>query len=377
MIVRNIPCKRTTMSANFEQARQFFVQGLGHYQAGRFAEAERDFAASLALLPGRPSTLTNLGAARLKLGKFQEAADLLQEALAQEPDNAEALGHRAAALAELGRQEQGLACVERALALNPGIAPAWTLRGSLLKDLGRPGEAAQAFQQAIAHGADPELNRYYLAALNAGEEVPQAPPPQYVQALFDGYADGFEEHLVEVLKYRAPRILVDELRAMQRRFDCALDLGCGTGLCGLLLKPLVKSLHGIDLSGNMVQRAAARGVYDSLAQADLAQYLAQTEQRYDLVLAADVFIYVGALEVVFEGVARVMPAGGVFCFCVEACEEGPELALRPSLRYAHSSRYIQKLAEQYGFEIKATAGHAIREDQGQPIPGIFAWLVRR
>ena len=92
------------MSSNFEQARQFFVQGLAHYQAGRFAEAERDFAASLALLPGRPSTLTNLGAARLKLGKFQEAADLLEEALAQEPDNAEALGHRATALAELGRQ---------------------------------------------------------------------------------------------------------------------------------------------------------------------------------------------------------------------------------------------------------------------------------
>jgi predicted TPR repeat methyltransferase len=377
MIIRNIHTQAGSMSINFEQAKQFFVQGLGHYQAGRFEAAERDFAASLALLPGRPSTLTNLGAARLKLGKFQEAADLLQEALAQEPDNAEALGHRAAALAELGRQGEALACVERALALDPGVGPAWTLRGSLLKDLGRPGEAAQAYQQAIAQGADPELNRYYLAALTVGGEVPQAPPAQYVQALFDGYADGFEEHLVEVLKYRAPRILVDRLRATQRRFDCALDLGCGTGLCGLLLKPLVASLHGVDLSGNMVQRAAARGVYDSLVQADLARYLAQTEQKYDLVLAADVFIYVGALEAVFDGVARVMPPGGTFCFSVEACEEGPELSLRPSLRYAHSSRYIQKLAEQYGFEIEDTAGHSIREDQGQPIPGFFAWLVRR
>ena len=46
----------------------------------------------------------------------------------------------------------------------------------------------------------------------------------------------------------------------------------------------------------MVERAAARGVYDSVAHADVAQYLADTQQRYDLVLAADVFIYVGALE---------------------------------------------------------------------------------
>ena len=229
------------------------------------------------------------------------------------------------------------------MALNPGLAPAWTLRGSLLKELGRLDEAAAAFGQAIARGADPELNRYYLAALRGGE-VPEAPPRHYVQSLFDGYADGFEEHLVEVLNYRAPAILVDELRRMQRQFERALDLGCGTGLCGALLKPLSKTLHGVDLSRNMVERAAARGVYDSVVQADVAQYLADTEQSYDLVLAADVFIYVGALEPVFAGVARVMPPGGVFCFSVEACDEGPDLALRPSLRYAHSRGYIHKLA---------------------------------
>lgn len=48
------------MPATFEQAKAFFLQGLDHYQAGRFAQAERDFAASLALAPGRVSTLTNL-----------------------------------------------------------------------------------------------------------------------------------------------------------------------------------------------------------------------------------------------------------------------------------------------------------------------------
>jgi predicted TPR repeat methyltransferase len=364
------------MSSNFEQARQFFLQGLSHYQAGRFQQAERDFAASLALLPGRPSTLTNLGAARLKLGKFKEAADLLEEALAQEPDNAEALGHRATALAELGQQAQALACVERALAVNPDLAPAWTLRGSLLRELGRPDEAAAAYEQAISRGADPQLNRYYLAALR-GNGAPDAPPRHYVESLFDGYADGFEEHLVEVLNYRAPSFLVDELRRTQRQFGCALDLGCGTGLCGTLLKLLSKTLHGVDLSRNMVERAAARGIYDSVAHADVTQYLATTQQSYDLVVAADVFVYVGALEPVFAGVARVMPSGGVFCFSVEACEEGADFALRTSLRYAHSRAYIEKLAGQYGFEVQATTGHSIREDQGIPIPGIFVWLVRR
>ncbi len=363
------------MSGNFEQARDFFLQGLEHYQAGRFERAELDFAASLALVPGRVSTLTNLGATRVSLGKFQEAADLLQEALAQEPDNVEALGHRATALAELGDIEQALASVDRAVSLDPQHGTLWSLRGNLLKFLGRLDEACQSFENAIARGGDPELNRYYLGALRGGA-APASAPRRYVASLFDGYAEGFEEHLVQVLKYRAPDILASELARTGRRFSDALDLGCGTGLCGPAIRPLAAKLDGVDLSGNMVERAAARGIYDSVVQDDLVEYLGRTQRRYDLVIAADVFVYVGALEAVFGGVARVLASGGVFCFSVEAAPEGADLALRPSLRYAHSRGYIEKLAEQYGFEILATAEHPIREDQRTPIAGLFAWLAR-
>ena len=364
------------MSGNFEQAKEFFLQGLGHYQAGRFEKAELDFAAALALVPGRVSTLTNLGATRLHLGKFQEAADLLQEALAQEPDNVEALGHRASALAELGQIEQALASVDRAVSLNPQLGPAWTLRGNLLKFLGQRSEACKSFENAIRGGADPELNRYYLAGLS-GDAAPASAPRHYVESLFDGYADGFEQHLVQVLKYDAPGVLVAELERAGRRFGRALDLGCGTGLCGLSIRPLADRLDGVDLSGNMVERARARGIYDAVAQADLVEFLDASDGGYDLVVAADVFVYVGALEPVFGAVARVLAPGGVFCFSVEAAQHGEELALQQSLRYAHSRGYIEKLAEQYGFQITATAEHPIREDQRTPIPGLFAWLARR
>ncbi|MDF2463097.1 MAG: hypothetical protein K0Q43_1332 [Ramlibacter sp.] len=363
------------MSGTFEQARDFFTQGLAHFQAGRFDQAERSFAASDALLPGRISTLTNLGATRLKLGKPQEAANVLEEVLAREPDNVEALGHRATALAELGQFPQALACVERILSLVPELGHAWSLRGLLLRDLGRPDEAAAAFDEAIARGADPELNRYYRAALT-GRDLPSTAPQQYVQSLFDTYAEGFDEHLVRVLHYQAPQILADGLRAMGHEFENALDLGCGTGLCGPLVRPLTKKLHGVDLSATMVERAEALGMYDLVVQSDLVQYLKGTAQRYDLVLAADVFIYVGALEPVFAGVARVMEPGGVFCFSVESAPEGHELVLRDSLRYAHSRSYIEKLAAQFGFGVSTVSQHPIREDQRVPIPGLYFWLTR-
>ena len=170
--------------------------------------------------------------------------------------------------------------------------------------------------------------------------------------------------------------LRNEVTAMKRRFAAALDLGCGTGLCGSLVRPVAQWLEGVDLSGNMVSQARARGVYDRVEQADVVEHLAKATRRYDLVLAADVFIYVGALGDVFTGAARVMEPGGVFCFSVEAAGEQEDFALRPSLRYVHSERHVRRLAAAHGFAVESMARQPIREDQQRPIPGLFAWLVR-
>jgi predicted TPR repeat methyltransferase len=360
------------MEGNFEQARAFFLEGVAHYQGGRYAEAERSFTASLALVPGRPSTLTNLGAARLKLGRAADALAVLQEATAREPDNAEALGHCGTALAELGRHVEALQAFDRALAVDPARGVAWTLRGSVLRDLGRLEDAAESFRHALARGADPELNRYYLASLQGGD-VPPAPPREYVEALFDGYAGQFDEQLVRLLNYRVPERLAARLAG--RQFERALDLGCGTGLCAPLLAPLAGAIDGVDLSHNMLAQARAGGRYEQLQQGDLLDFLRQAGRRYDLVIAADVFIYVGALDDVFAAVAGVMPMGGVFCFSVE--ESVQELELRPSLRYAHSEKSLRRLAADHGFDWLALERGPVREEQRQPIAGLFAWLVRQ
>lgn len=395
------------MSNPFEQARDLFVEGVRLHQAGRLEDAERQFQASLALVPGRASTLANLGATRLKLGKAREALEALEQALAQDPDAADALRHRAmanhllgrheAALADwtrllriqpdhaatwqlhgetlqhLDRHDEALASYDEALARDPNLGPAWSRRGALLKDIGRPEEAAAAFRKAIENGDDADLNRYFLAALE-GRDAPAAAPRRYVEFLFDGYAGNFDEHLVGVLRYEAHRVLAQQLAALGRRFDAALDLGCGTGLCGPLVKPMVDVLEGVDLSANMLGKAEALGVYDRLQQDDLVHHLTTTARRYELVLAADVFIYLGALETVFDGVSRVVERGGAFCFSVELAPDGHDFALRPSQRYAHSERYLRALALRHGFQVRSTLRHSIREDQRQPIPGLYLCL---
>ncbi|SEA45611.1 methyltransferase domain-containing protein [Variovorax sp. YR216] len=396
----------------FEQARQRFFEGLEAFKAGRFADAEQAYLASLALVPGRVSTLINLAAAQLGLGRPQDALVVIEQILAIEPENAEAWFHKANALGQLnrhpealashekvlqlgtlppgetwlrhgqtlqalGRPAQALDSYDRALAADPGIAQAWTNRGSILRDMKRGEEAAAAFRQALALGADPELHRYYLASVSGEHATPTTAPGHYVETLFDDYAHDFDAHLVGQLGYQAHRTLATHLAELGRGFRSALDLGCGTGLCAPYLKPLADKLVGVDLSRQMLQKADALGLYERLVHADITAYLAQTDERHDLVTAADVFIYVGDLAPVFAALHRVLEPGGIFCFSAEtAADENAAFELLPSLRYAHSERYLRGLAADHGLDVVRLVHAPIRDDQRESIAGMFVYLRR-
>ncbi len=360
-------------SPTLAQARSFFERGLQLLQAGQPAAAAAQFEGALALVPGRPSALTNLGVARLEAGQPAQAVEPLQEAVDAEPGNADAWGHLAVALAQLGRRGPALEAAGRALALQPRLGRVWAVQADLLREIGDTAGAIAAHEQALALQWEPALQRWYLDSLRGLR--PPAPPEAYVRGLFDGYAADFDRHLVEVLQYRAPQLLAQGLQG--RRYAAALDLGCGTGLCGPLLRPLVDRLDGLDLAPAMVEAARATGAYDEVLQGDVAGHLAATQRRYDLLVAADVFIYVGALDGVFAGAARVLRPGGTLCFSLEDSTAPQGWELRPSLRYAHGEAYIRSLADQHGFNLRALSRHPLRIDRGQPLPGLYAWLERQ
>jgi predicted TPR repeat methyltransferase len=403
----------TSTNDAFEQARQLFLEGLQAYAAARFDAAERSFQSSLALLPGRVSTLVNLAATQLKLARPQEALATAEQVLALEAGNAEAWFHKASAFTQLNRHqeavagyekvlqlgqlpagepwlrhgqalqaldqpERALASYERALAADPTLAQAWSNAGGILREMHRNEEAAQAFRQAIAQGADPELHKYYLASVTA-QSVPATAPAHYVESLFDDYAHDFDAHLVGVLGYRAHSTLAGHLAALQRgSYRSALDLGCGTGLCAPLVKPLAQRLVGVDLSGQMLDKARTLGLYDRLVQADIVDFLLGSHERYDLVTAADVFIYIGDLVPIFAALERAVEPGGIFCFSAEwAGDETADFKLLPSLRYAHSQRYLAELAARHGFDLVQLVRAPIRQDQRETIEGMFVYLSRR
>lgn len=398
------------MTPVLDQARDLFHDGLGHFEAGRFAQAEGCFAAALALVPGRPSLLTNLGVTRMRQGRAAEALPVLQQATAAEPDNLEAWAHLALAHDQLAQPAEALTCCDRALAIAPDRAAlwlqrgqllvrlnrandalaafnrtihhapdhadAWSHKGTLLREAQRLEDAATCFERAIALGADADVHRYFLAAVRGGE-APATAPPHYVQYLFDDYASEFQHHLVDMLGYQGHTVLVEHLaRLAPRRFRSALDLGCGTGLCGPLVQRLADRVDGLDVSAGMLDQARALGVYTELVQADATTYLAQSGRHDDLVLAADVFIYIGALGPVFEGVARTLAPGGVFCFSVELLTGAGDMQLLPSLRYAHSEHHVRQLAADHGFQVLGVVAAPLRQDQQRPVAGLYVYLTR-
>ena len=64
-----------------EQAKTHFFDGNAHFEAGRLEEAVAQYQAALALVPGRPSVLANLGVTQCRLGRWLAAVTTLTQAM--------------------------------------------------------------------------------------------------------------------------------------------------------------------------------------------------------------------------------------------------------------------------------------------------------
>jgi predicted TPR repeat methyltransferase len=156
------------------------------------------------------------------------------------------------------------------------------------------------------------------------------------------------------------------------RFDAALDLGCGTGLAGAALRPLVDTLAGVDLSERMVALAREKKLYDRLEIGDLMQFLhaeAREQRRYALIVAADVFAYVAWLPPVVAAAAQVLAPGGLIAFTVET-HPGDDVILGEKLRYAHSATHVRAAVAGAGLTLVALTEASTRSEASVPVPGL-------
>ena len=385
-----------------------------HHRAGRAAEAERLYRQILARDPGHVSTLMNLGALyraaarpreaialyeralaragdhpglRLNLGNalldledWPAAERSLRQAVAARPQDLQAAMSLSRALLEQGRLDEAIALCRSIIAREPAAKPARRNLHLALQRAGRVAEAEEELRRLAAIDPDEPSARHLLAA--AEGRTTAVAPADYVRSLFDGFAPHFEAKLQGQLGYRTPELLLALLRRHlpeAGRFAHVLDLGCGTGLMGPLLRPLADRLDGVDLSPRMLEAARAKGVYDGLAQGEIAAHVAGLAQSPDLVLdlvtAADVLVYVGDLEPLLRALAGRMAPGGLLLISTEAAD-GAGYRLLPTGRYAHAPAYVEAVGRGHGFLPVATETAVIRQDEGRPIMGGLHLLRR-
>lgn len=263
----------------------------------------------------------------------------------------------------------------QAIELAPDFASAWFALGDVRERQGDKTGAIAAFQRAkAANGVDFLGADLRLLRLTGGNLA--AMSRHYVTKLYDQYAPKFEKSLVGELDYRGPALLFDavsatcEVNARPMSFPHAIDLGCGTGLAARAFENCVEDFIGIDLSAEMIKRARATGLYKALETADAVEGLQhQPDASADLILAADMMIYIHDLAPLFSEAARVLKRGGLFAFTAET-HDGEGVVLKETLRFAQSEAHLRGLLEEAGFAAERIDNASIRTERDVPVPSL-------
>jgi predicted TPR repeat methyltransferase len=387
-------------------ADTWYRQGCVRQEQKLDAEAARCFESAVSLDASHAKAWNNLGVSREALGHAPQAAEAYLRALRENPSLLPALVNLSHFYLRTGDYAGAAPLLERATSLDPSNHAAWESLGIALAKLDRTDEADRALRiatekrnalakplleaaaAAVAGGDVVAMQKTLAAALEilpgnpallhmlaaSRGEKSDAPPKGYVAALFDDFAENFDRKLVDQLEYRVPGLMAQAVAPALElaRPARVIDLGCGTGLVGQELAGMQAEIVGIDLSAQMLKLAAQRGVYARVVKGDLTEELHRIPPAsVHAVLAADVFIYVGALEPVFAAVARVLARGGLFALSVESIEDG-DFRLNVSGRYAHSAAYLRTLAARHGMVERSMTRIHVRRERERRIDG---WLA--
>lgn len=247
---------------------------------------------------------------------------------------------------------------------------------------GRKQKAAELYRECLDLAPnDPCGAAMRLASMGMGP-APDKAGDAYMVTLFDQFADQFDDVLTGALGYAVPMQVAEWLKTNQPGpYARLLDLGCGTGLSGMMLGEMCAYAVGVDISEQMIERADERAAYDALYINEAVHFLQEWAQQdeqshapFDLITATDVLPYFGALEPLFDGIAANSADQARLIVSAETLPEledtGADWSVTPNYRFAHSAAYLQAMSRRAGFEtIELCQPIRVRREGSASIPG--------
>jgi predicted TPR repeat methyltransferase len=345
--------------------------GMLAFQTGRHQQGIAGVRASLEVAPDNPHAWNNLGN-MLAANEPHEAIEAYRRATQLAPALVQGWYNLGVLYRRVRNIEESVLAYCRAVELEPTDSVVYERFGFLLYALGRFPEAAKVYGLWLSKEPDSPVARHMLAAMT-GENVPERAPDAYVARLFDGFSSSFDDQL-RALDYRAPELLVaavlGELPAGARLE--VLDAGCGTGLCGPLLRSAARRLVGVDLSAGMIGKARESNVYDELHVQELTAFMQSQPACFDVIVSADTLVYFGALEAASAAAWHCLRAGGLLAFTVERREgAGPDYQMEPHGRYSHRESYVAGMLVEQGFQLVEQRRVVLRKEKLQDVEGLL------
>lgn len=141
--------------------------------------------------------------------------------------------------------------------------------------------------------------------------------PDETRAFYQDWAEGYDDEIAENGYATPQRCAAALARCADNPWAPIMDLGCGTGISGLALKAAgFDCIDGFDFSQAMLDKAAPKGVYRSLAIADLSKPLTMPEGVYQNAAAIGCITPEYMPATVLDQILSKLPPGGCLAFSV-------------------------------------------------------------
>jgi predicted TPR repeat methyltransferase len=394
-----------------EDPRIFLLASAMAEKAGNPSNALHAMRKAVALSPDWAPGKLELALLLARQNTFPEAIELAEQVAIQEPRNPQVLAGVIDIAHRSGHITMAIAHLRRGLEMVPGDV---TLRRMLARDLSSQTEHTEALAlwdallqeqpqdidnligyvqaciaaeqpsrallatQTLLAGAPDDAVYQYFAAIAQGK-TPAQQPDALTAPLFDGMAQGYDQHMVRGLQYQLPKQIAEAIiaRHPDKKIN-VLDLGCGTGLLGVCLGRLDGFLVGVDVSSKMIEQAAKHGLYDRFHTVNLHDALSETpDALYQVIAALDVFIYAGEVTLAIPNAHRILTPGGELVFSCETAQDDSTkpstnevgMVLQPNGRYAHQRSHIESVCKKAGFTSVNIEETVIRQENNSPVAG--------
>jgi len=365
---------------NPEDRHALFSTAQCYYEMRDYTDSEKYYLKFLSLDSKNINAINNLGRLYEETGKYELAIEKYQQAI--EIDSSIAIIHNnlGKALVKMGNLIEAEKEFDRCVQLAPEYPETYFNLGKLYNDKSDIKKAKEYFSKALSMDIEKSMEKpdefvlavkYFLSNLDSPESFDED-KKAFVANLFDGYANKFDLHLVQGLQYKTPEIINElMLSHISKKDNITLDLGCGTGLCCKYLSKQSTHITGVDLSPGMIDKARELDCYNDLVVGEISEFINTSDRTFDLVVAADVFVYIGVLKDIFHACSNNMSSNAYLIFSTEHLpdEANENYRLLESGRYKHSNTYINQLSSDYDFALIDRKFCTLRKENGKDVKG--------